>query len=151
MSRKTLHSCVADVTAVPERYLVTRRHALRGMFLAGSATVLAGEGPLAGRSKPQPEAVVYKIVTIQVPPESMERFLAISMANAAASRKEPGVLGFDVLIPEDAANTVMFIETYRSVAASDSHMRSAHFLTFKEGAKQTGAKEIVVVAKRYRP
>jgi (4S)-4-hydroxy-5-phosphonooxypentane-2,3-dione isomerase len=150
MSRKTLHSCVADVAAVPESYLLTRRRALCGM-LAGSATVLAGEKALAGGSKQRSDAVVYKIVTIQVPPESMERFLAISLTNAAASRKEPGVLGFDVLIPEDAANTVMFIETYRSAAASDSHMRSAHFLAFKEGAKQTGAREIVVVAKPYAP
>jgi (4S)-4-hydroxy-5-phosphonooxypentane-2,3-dione isomerase len=86
-----------------------------------------------------------------VPPEAMQRFLAISTTNAAASRKEAGVLDFEVLIPQDTPDTVMFIETYRNAAASDVHQRSAHFMAFKEGVKQTGAKESAVIAKRYMP
>ena len=142
----SLKSCIADVAG---SYAVTRRRALGYLLTISSAAVFAGEKAHARASKAQSGAVVYKIVTFQVPAESMERFLAISTTNAAATRKEPGAVGFEVLIPEDTSNTVIFIETYRNAAASDSHSRSAHFLAFKEGAKQTGAKESVVVAKRY--
>ena len=145
---------IPDVAATTQSYAVTRRSFLRHMLLVGSALPLGavvGEKAFADAAKAQSYAVIYKIVTFQVPPEAMQRFLAISTTNAAASRKEPGVLDFEVLIPEDTPNTVMFIETYRNTAASDSHMRSAHFMAFKEGAKQTGAKESAVVAKRYLP
>ena len=151
MSLKTVKSRIADVAHAPASYAVTRRNALRRMLMAGSAALFVREKAFAERSKTQSDAVVYKIVTFQVPPESMQRFLAVSTTNAVATRKEPGALGFEVLIPEDTPNTVMFVETYRNAAASDSHSRSAHFLAFKEGAKQTGAKESVVVAKRYMP
>lgn len=151
MSPKILKSRSADAATVPASYGVTRRSALRSFLLAGSAGVFVREKAFAGASKARADAIVCKIVTVQVPQESMERFLAISTTNAAASRKEPGVLGFEVLIPEDIRNTVIFVETYRNAAASDSHMRSAHFVAFKEGAKQTSAKESVVTAKRYMP
>lgn len=154
MSWKTLKSGIVDAADGPEGYGVTRRSALRRILMVGSAmpiVALAREKAFADPARAQSGAVVYKIVTFQVPSESMARFLAISSTNAAASRKESGGLGFEVLIPEDTPNTVMFIETYRDAAASDSHMRSAHFKAFKEGAIQTGAKESVVVAKRYVP
>jgi autoinducer 2-degrading protein len=151
MSLKTLKSCIVDVVAVPSSYAVTRRRALRYLLSIGSAAVFAGKKAQARASKAQSDAVVYKIVTFQVSAESIERFLAISTTNAAASRKEPGVIDFEVLIPEDTPNTVIFVETYRNAGASDLHSRSAHFLAFKERAKQAGAKESVVVAKRYRP
>lgn len=150
MSRKVLKSRITGV-AVPESYGVSRRGALHRLLLVGSAALLVGTKASADTAKVQSDALVYKVVTFQVPPESMQRFLAISATNAAATRKEPGAVGFEVLIPEDTPNTVIFIETYRNAAASDSRSRSAHFLAFKEGAKQTGAKESVVVAMRYRP
>ncbi len=145
---------IPGVAAIAQGHAVTRRSALRRMLLMGSAVPLAAlarEKASADTSQAQSNAVVYKIVTFQVPAESMQNFLAISTTNAAASRKEAGVIGFEVLIPADTPNTVIFIETYRNAAASASHMRSAHFIEFKEGAKQSGAKESAVIATRYMP
>jgi len=154
MTPRILKYRISDVAAIPQSCAITRRSALRRMLLVGSAVplaALAGEKAFADTSQAQSKAVVYKIVTFQVPAESMLNFLAISTTNAAASRKEAGVIGFEVLIPADTPNTVIFIETYRNAAASASHMRSAHFIEFKEGAKQSGAKESAVIATRYMP
>ena len=152
MALRNLKFRIPEVAAIPQGDAVNRRSFLRGVLLVGSAVPLAalvGEKASAKTSQVQSDPVVYKIVTFQVPAESVQRFLAISATNAAASRKEPGVLDFEILIPEDIPNTVIFIA--RNATASDSHQQSAHFMAFKEGVKQTGAKESAVIAKRYRP
>lgn len=80
MRRKSLKWRTADAADGPEGYGVTRRSALRRLLMAGSVlplVTLAGEEALAGASKVRSDAVVYRIVTFQVLPESMERFLAI--------------------------------------------------------------------------
>jgi (4S)-4-hydroxy-5-phosphonooxypentane-2,3-dione isomerase len=94
---------------------------------------------------------VVNLVTFEVPAEGMERFLAISKTNTAASLKEPGITGFEVLLPKDTANTVMLVETYRDEVAYKAHRTTPHFLAFVEGVKEIGAKRSAVVATRYFP
>lgn len=133
---------------------VRRRNVLGHMLLAGAFMPLAGilgKEAIAQSSTTHSDAVVFKIVTYEVAPEWFKRFLDLSTTNAEASRKESGVLQFEVLISADTPNTVMFIEVYRNAAASQSHTRTPHFLTFMEGVKQSAAKRSAVTAVRYMP
>lgn len=125
--------------------------------MLGFATTLTAVPGLLVRkaSAAMPEmakgTAVVNLVTFEVPAEGMERFLAISKTNTEASLKEPGITGFEVLLPKDAANTVMLVETYRDETAYKAHRVTPHFLAFVEGVKEIGAKRSAVVATRYFP
>lgn len=71
-------------------------------------------------------------VDIQVVPETLDAFLAASVANATASILEPGILRFDVI--QDAAdpNHVMLVEIYTDEAATVAHKGTAHYATWRD-------------------
>ncbi|MFC6646015.1 putative quinol monooxygenase [Granulicella cerasi] len=95
-------------------------------------------------------ARVYKFVTYTTSPEKFQAFLAQCEINANATRKETGTVEFEVLEPQNTPNTVMFLEEYRNQAASDAHMRTAHFLAFKQAVAHAEAKRSAVQAARFR-
>jgi quinol monooxygenase YgiN len=132
---------------------VTRRSAMVRM-LAWGATLPVLSGVMAERaeaqSAPAGQAVV-NLVTFTVPPEGMERFLGMCKTNSDASRKEPGVTGFDVLVARDTPNTVMLVESYRDEAAYKSHRVTSHFLAFVKGMQELGVTRTAVVANRVYP
>ena len=94
---------------------------------------------------------IVNVVTFTVPPAGMDRFLRISRENSQASLKEPGCIGFDVLLPEGEPNTVMLIETYRDEAAYKAHRVTPHFLAFVKGSQEIGVTRSAHVATRYYP
>jgi quinol monooxygenase YgiN len=98
------------------------------------------------------KADVINVVTFTVPAAGMARFLALCKANSWASlKKEPGVIGFDVMRPEGAPNTVVLIERYRDEAAYKSHRVTPHFLAFVKGAQEVGAQRTAQKGPRYYP
>jgi autoinducer 2-degrading protein len=71
-------------------------------------------------------------VHARVKPGAEEAFRAASLANAAASRREAGVLRFDLLADrEDPAHFVL-VEVYRDGAASAAHKETAHYTTWRD-------------------
>ncbi len=63
---------------------------------------------------------------------SEEAFRAASLANAEASRREAGVLRFDLLADrEDPAHFVL-VEIYRDAAASAAHKETAHYAAWRD-------------------
>ncbi len=120
-------------------------------FAAALPTFAGLLGRRAEAEAPAAGPAVVNLVTFTVPAEGMERFLAISKTNSEASRKEPGITGFDVLVARDTPNTVLLVESYRDEAAYKSHRVTPHFLAFVEGAKEIGATRTAVVANRYFP
>jgi quinol monooxygenase YgiN len=133
--------------------VVSRRSAMMRLF-AFAATLPVISGLTAKRAEAQAvtagEAVI-NMVTFTVPAGGMERFLALCKTNSDASRKEPGVTGFDVLIARDTPNTVLLVESYRDQAAYKSHRVTPHFLAFVQGAQELNVKRTAVVANRYYP
>jgi quinol monooxygenase YgiN len=73
------------------------------------------------------------------------------MVNATASLKERGITSFEVLISEEAANTVIAVESYRDEDASKAHQQTTHFQAPVHGAQSFGVKRSVVTANRYYP
>ncbi len=74
------------------------------------------------------------IVEFDLHPGAYEAFLGHLAKNAEASvRMEPGCHRFDVLTPrQGGSERVTLYEIYSDRAAFDDHLRTPHFLAFKE-------------------
>jgi len=71
-------------------------------------------------------------VHVQVKPECVEAFKQASIANALASRKEPGIAGFDVHQQQDDPARFVLVEAYRTPEASAAHKEAAHYQAWRD-------------------
>ncbi|MEP7160711.1 MAG: putative quinol monooxygenase [Dermatophilaceae bacterium] len=71
-------------------------------------------------------------VDVSVVSDQVDAFLVATDANAAASRRESGVVRFDVLTDRDDPAHVVLVEIYRDAAAADAHKQSAHYATWRD-------------------
>ena len=71
-------------------------------------------------------------VHVHVKPEHVAAFNAATLANAAASLREPGVARFDVVQQSDDPTRFVLIEVYRSAAAPAAHKETAHYATWRD-------------------
>ena len=72
------------------------------------------------------------LVTVHVFPESVSAFLAATLKNASASRREFGVAQFDVLQDENDSTKFVLIETYRTAEAPTAHKATAHYAEWRD-------------------
>ena len=79
-----------------------------------------------------PHSLLIVHVDIAVVPDQLDAFRAATEENAAASRKEPGVLRFDVLSDRSDPNHVVLAEIYRDEAAVAAHKETAHYATWRD-------------------
>ncbi len=70
-------------------------------------------------------------VTVQVVPELVGAFLEASLANAHASRGEPGNARFDVLRGTDDPARYFLYEVYVDEQAFRAHQQTPHYLAWK--------------------
>ncbi len=71
-------------------------------------------------------------VHVHVKPGGEEAFRSASLANAAASRLEPGVLRFEVLSDRDDPRRFLLVEVYRDSAAAAAHNEPAHYAAWRD-------------------
>jgi (4S)-4-hydroxy-5-phosphonooxypentane-2,3-dione isomerase len=71
-------------------------------------------------------------VHVQIKPEHIEAFKQATLANARASRKEPGVARFDVVQQQDDPTRFVFVEVYRDAAAAAAHKETAHYPVWRD-------------------
>jgi len=61
-----------------------------------------------------------------------DAFRAASIANAEASRREAGVVRFDLLEDRDHPEHFVLVETYRDAAAAAAHKETAHYAAWRD-------------------
>jgi autoinducer 2-degrading protein len=71
-------------------------------------------------------------VHVQVKPERVDAFIAATMENAAASRKETGIARFDLLQRADEPNRFVLVEAYRTADAPAAHKETAHYQKWRD-------------------
>jgi (4S)-4-hydroxy-5-phosphonooxypentane-2,3-dione isomerase len=76
--------------------------------------------------------MIAQIVYLTVEPENSEKLTREALANASASRLEPGVLRFDVLQNVDDPTRIVLYEVYASADALEAHRQTAHFKHWQE-------------------
>ncbi|WP_313520166.1 putative quinol monooxygenase [Pseudomonas sp.] len=85
------------------------------------------------------------IAEFTLKPGALADFLAFARIDAGgALDKEEGCLAFDVLLPENGGDQVVFHEVYRDRAAFEEHKGTSHYLAFKEGTGALLAEELSV-------
>jgi (4S)-4-hydroxy-5-phosphonooxypentane-2,3-dione isomerase len=79
-------------------------------------------------------------VDVAVIPDQVQGFLDATEENAMASRKEPGVVRFDVL--NDLADPTHFllVEIYRDEAAAAAHKETGHYQRWRDIVAQMMAR-----------
>jgi quinol monooxygenase YgiN len=72
------------------------------------------------------------LVYVHVLPEHVEAFKAASLANAAASIREPGVVRFDVIQETQDATRFVLVEVYRGQEGSAAHKQTSHYQAWRD-------------------
>jgi quinol monooxygenase YgiN len=71
-------------------------------------------------------------VHVQVKPESVHAFRDATIANAAASVREPGIARFDVVQHIDDPTRFVLIEAYRTADAPAAHKATPHYQAWRD-------------------
>jgi quinol monooxygenase YgiN len=71
-------------------------------------------------------------VHVKVKPDHVDAFRTATIANAHASRKEPGIARFDVLQQSDDPTRFVLTEAYRTPEAPAAHKETAHYATWRD-------------------
>lgn len=71
-------------------------------------------------------------VDVQVLPEHVAAFLQATSLNAEASRREPGVLRFDVVHDRSDPCHVVLVEVYADEDAPAAHKQTAHYAVWRD-------------------
>ena len=87
-----------------------------------------------------PNSLLIVHVDIAVVPDQLQGFLAATEENAVASRKESGVVRFDVLSDRTDPNHVVLVEIYRDEAAAAAHKDTGHYQRWRDIVAQMMAR-----------
>jgi autoinducer 2-degrading protein len=79
-----------------------------------------------------PNSLLIVHVDIAVATEQLDAFLAATEENAVASRREPGVVRFDVLIDRADPGHVLLVEIYRDDTAAAAHKDTTHYQRWRD-------------------
>jgi quinol monooxygenase YgiN len=71
-------------------------------------------------------------VHVRVNPESVDAFKEVTLANARASVKEPGIARFDVVQQQDDPTRFVLVEAYRTPEAPAAHKETEHYQTWRD-------------------
>jgi (4S)-4-hydroxy-5-phosphonooxypentane-2,3-dione isomerase len=71
-------------------------------------------------------------VYVHVLPEAVDGFRTASLANAAASIGEPGVVRFDLVQETGDPTRFVLIEVYRDAAGAAAHKQTAHYQIWRD-------------------
>ena len=70
------------------------------------------------------------LVYLTVKPDQLDAFIAATLENAANSRKEAGVVRFDVIQQIDDPTKFTFIEIYKTPDGLAAHREAPHYLAW---------------------
>jgi quinol monooxygenase YgiN len=80
--------------------------------------------------RPGPMLIVH--VDIHVHQEHVGRFIDATLANARASREEPGIARFDLIQQSDDPTRFVLIEIYRTPDDPARHKATAHYAAWRD-------------------
>lgn len=71
-------------------------------------------------------------VDVDVKPEFVDDFKAVTLTNARSSVLEPGIARFDVIQDLDDPTHFVLVEVYRTAADPARHKETAHYVTWRD-------------------
>lgn len=79
--------------------------------------------------------MITLVVNIRVRPDSIASWREATLDNVRASRKEAGILSFDLLADRDDPTRFALVERYKDDEAMAAHKATAHFARWVERAE----------------
>lgn len=70
------------------------------------------------------------LVSLDIAPESIDKFLEAAKELAAGTRKDPGCREFDIVVANNDPHHVVLFEIYDNAAALDAHRATEEFKKF---------------------
>ena len=96
----------------------------------------SGFGKVSEQQRRTPISRLAIVATIKTVPGKRDEYLAVLKAHGKRClATEPGTLQFEILVPQEEADTVMLYEVYASPEAFQTHSNGASL----QQAKQEGA------------
>lgn len=83
---------------------------------------------------------IVNLITMEIDADIRERFMETLLANAAATRKEPGNVTFEVSVKPDDENAFLFYEVFESQEALEFHRETPHFQKYWNMMQELGSK-----------
>lgn len=71
-------------------------------------------------------------VFIKIKPECLDAFTEATIANATASRQEPGIARFDVVQQQDDPTRFVLVEAYRNADDPAAHKATEHYAAWRD-------------------
>ena len=100
------------------------------LFAVAAMMLLAGSTAAAVPAEAQP---YVRIAELEIDPRRLDEYKAILAVEQEASvRKEPGVVMLHSVALKDRPNQIRLLEVYASRSAYEAHVKSPHFLRYKE-------------------
>jgi quinol monooxygenase YgiN len=75
-------------------------------------------------------------VHVHVKEDCVDAFKTATLANAAASVREPGIARFDVCQQNDDPTRFVLVEVYRTSEDPARHKETAHYATWRDAAAE---------------
>ncbi len=72
------------------------------------------------------------LVHVHVKPEFVDAFREESVRNARESRKEPGVIRFDILQQKDDSTRFILYEAYKDEEGAKAHKETEHYTRWRD-------------------
>lgn len=72
------------------------------------------------------------LVQVHVLPDTVDAFRTASLANAAASIREPGVVRFDLVQETGDPTRFVLVEVYRNADGATAHKQTGHYQTWRD-------------------
>jgi autoinducer 2-degrading protein len=79
-----------------------------------------------------PDAYLAVLVNVHVLADAVDAFRTATLANAAASIGEPGVVRFDVIQESGDPTRFVLIEVYRNADGAAAHKQTAHYQAWRD-------------------
>jgi autoinducer 2-degrading protein len=87
-----------------------------------------------------PNSLLIVHVDVAVVPDQLQGFLDATEENARDSRKEHGVVRFDVLHDREDPTHVVLVEIYKDEAAAAAHKETGHYQRWRDIVEQMMAR-----------
>ncbi len=86
------------------------------------------------RAQSAPDKPIVRIAELEIDPAQIEQYKAYLREEIAASvAQEPGVLSLSAVAIAGKPASIRLLEVYASDAAYQAHLRTPHFLKYKQG------------------
>ena len=86
------------------------------------------------------------IAEFETTSDTYDKFLEICTYDSERSvADEAGCHAFNVLTPQDEANTIVLVEIYEDRAAFETHLKTPHFGKFAESLRNHGTNDMIVL------